>query len=126
MKKPDASAEFIERANALDKGNLGGRVRLAEVRLAKGETDVGMRDLETLATEDPDRREPDIALKDTKMIGATITPIIAMRRVPKASARRPAIGSVTIARKAVTPISARSERDQPKAVMRCGVKTLVM
>lgn len=62
LKRPDKAAEYIEQANALDQGNIGGRVRLAEIRLAKGDTAQGLRDLEKLATSEPDKGEPDVAL----------------------------------------------------------------
>jgi cellulose synthase operon protein C len=62
LKKPDLSAQYIQRANALEKGNIGGKVRLAEVSMAKGDTEAGMKELEDLAISDPNRREPDLAL----------------------------------------------------------------
>jgi cellulose synthase operon protein C len=67
LKQPGKAAEYLARANALDQNNVGGRVRLAEVRLAKGETDQGVRDLEALSAAEPNAREPDMALIATHM-----------------------------------------------------------
>ena len=53
LNKPAKAAEYIERANALDKNDIGGRVRLAQVRLAKGDAAQGLRELESLAASDP-------------------------------------------------------------------------
>lgn len=62
LKKPDLSAQYIQRANTLEKGNIGGKVRLAEVSMAKGDTETGVKELEELSIADPNRREPDLAL----------------------------------------------------------------
>jgi putative PEP-CTERM system TPR-repeat lipoprotein len=56
------STEYFERANALDKGNTASRVRLAQVRLATGDSGRALADLENLATAEPKRNEPDLAL----------------------------------------------------------------
>ncbi|MEP7183473.1 MAG: XrtA/PEP-CTERM system TPR-repeat protein PrsT [Betaproteobacteria bacterium] len=62
LNNPAKSAEFYERANALDKGNVSSRVRLAQVRLATGDSGQAFKDLEGLAEANPSSREPDLAL----------------------------------------------------------------
>jgi cellulose synthase operon protein C len=51
-----------ERANALDKSNVGSQVRLAQVRLAAGDTGRGFGDLETLASSNASQYQADLAL----------------------------------------------------------------
>src|SRR5204862_1318308 len=55
-------AELYKRANAIDKNNMASNVRLAQVRLATGETDRAMKDLETLVQTDSSQYQADIAL----------------------------------------------------------------
>src|SRR5205814_7165696 len=55
-------AEFYKRANAIDKNNMASNVRLAQVRLATGETDRAMKDLEALSQTDSSQYQADIAL----------------------------------------------------------------
>src|SRR5438046_7604096 len=55
-------AELYKRANAIDKNNMASNVRLAQVRLATGETDRAMKDLEALSQTDSSQYQADIAL----------------------------------------------------------------
>ena len=55
-------AQYYERAVALDKANVGGRVRLAQVRLATGDTERAFKDLEALAKQDSPQHQADLAL----------------------------------------------------------------
>jgi putative PEP-CTERM system TPR-repeat lipoprotein len=60
---PAKAAEFYERANALDKNNVGGRVRLAQAQLATGgDTARALKDLEAIAAANPSAQEADLAL----------------------------------------------------------------
>ncbi len=59
---PGKAAEFFARANKLDSGNVAGRIRLAQVKLATGETAQAIKDLEALAASEPVVPEPDLAL----------------------------------------------------------------
>jgi len=54
--------ELYERANAVDKDNVGGKVRLAQVRLATGDTDRAFKDLESIAKSDSGQSQADLAL----------------------------------------------------------------
>src|SRR4029078_7072221 len=51
-----------ERANAMDKENLPSQVRLAQVRLAAGDTNRAFGDLEALASKDESANHDDMAL----------------------------------------------------------------
>ncbi|NDP41160.1 MAG: PEP-CTERM system TPR-repeat protein PrsT [Aromatoleum sp.] len=62
LNNPAKSADFYERANALDKGNVASRVRLAQVRLSTGDSGTAFKDLEGLAEANQSSREPDLAL----------------------------------------------------------------
>lgn len=62
LNNPAKAAQYFERANALDKGNVTTRVRLAQVRLATGDAGGGFKDLEALAATEPKQTEPDLAL----------------------------------------------------------------
>jgi len=62
QKRPDKASEYIERANSLEEDNTRGRVRLAQVKLAKGESAEGIRELEKLAAADTEKKDPDAAL----------------------------------------------------------------
>jgi lipopolysaccharide biosynthesis regulator YciM len=55
-------AELYERANSIDKNNIASNVRLAQVRLATGETDRAMKDLEALSQTDKSQSQADLAL----------------------------------------------------------------
>ncbi|MEP7275669.1 MAG: XrtA/PEP-CTERM system TPR-repeat protein PrsT [Betaproteobacteria bacterium] len=55
-------AEFYERANGIDKTSVAGKVRLAQVRLAAGETDRGLKDLESLSKSNAEQYQSDLAL----------------------------------------------------------------
>lgn len=66
---PAASAELFAKANALDKQNVSGRVRLAQIRLATGDTGQALKDLEELAATNPASREPDVALVSAHLRG---------------------------------------------------------
>lgn len=58
-----AAAASYERANAADKSNVASQVRLAQVRLAAGETERALGDLQSLATHgDPSQTQADLAL----------------------------------------------------------------
>ncbi|MET0917748.1 MAG: XrtA/PEP-CTERM system TPR-repeat protein PrsT [Burkholderiales bacterium] len=54
--------EYYERANRIDKSNVAGKVRLAQVRLAAGESERGIRDLEALSQSDTGQYQSDLAL----------------------------------------------------------------
>ena len=56
------AAEYFARANKLDSGNVPGRIRLAQVRFAMGETALAVKDLEALAAAEPEVPEPNLAL----------------------------------------------------------------
>ena len=57
------AAEYYERANALDKGNVEGQVRLAQVQMASGEdTARALKSLETIALANPSMQAADMAL----------------------------------------------------------------
>lgn len=62
LKRPDRAAELLTRANALPGSDVNGRVRLAQIKLAKGELQQGIQDLESLAGKDSATGEPDLAL----------------------------------------------------------------
>ena len=51
LRNPDRAASYVQRANAIDE-SIDGRVRLAQIRLAKGDNDEGIRELETLSASD--------------------------------------------------------------------------
>jgi hypothetical protein len=53
-------------------------------------------------------------------------PVSATGRTPILSVTRPTIGRKGSVTSMVTPISANCARDQPKASMRCGAKTLLV
>lgn len=60
---PGKAAEFYERANALDKGNVEGQVRLAQVQMAAGEDTASvLKSLETIALANPSMQAADMAL----------------------------------------------------------------
>jgi len=59
---PGKAAEYFAKANRLDSGNVAGRIRLAQVRLATGDVSQALRDLEALAASEPTLQEPDLAL----------------------------------------------------------------
>jgi len=57
------AAEFYERANALDKGSVESRVRLAQVQLAAGgDTARTLKDLEAIVVSNPSAQAADLAL----------------------------------------------------------------
>jgi putative PEP-CTERM system TPR-repeat lipoprotein len=56
------AASSYERANAVDKNNVGSQVRLAQVRLAAGETERAFSDLESLAAGNASQYQADLAL----------------------------------------------------------------
>jgi len=60
---PAKAAELYERANALDKGNVEGRVLLAQAQLAAGgDTARALRDLEAIVAANPSASAADLAL----------------------------------------------------------------
>ena len=60
---PAKAAEYYERANALDKGNVAGQVRLAQLQIAAGEdTARALKSLETIALANPSMQAADMAL----------------------------------------------------------------
>ena len=59
---PGKAAEYFAKASKLDSGNVAGRIRLAQARLAVGEASQAIRDLQALAAAEPDLPEPDLAL----------------------------------------------------------------
>jgi putative PEP-CTERM system TPR-repeat lipoprotein len=58
----ESATTAYERANTLDKSNLGSQVRLAQVRLAAGDTARAFSDLESLAEKDPTHARVDLTL----------------------------------------------------------------
>ena len=56
------AAGSYERASALDKGDVNSKVRLAQVRLASGETERAFSDLQSLANADPTHTQADLAI----------------------------------------------------------------
>src|SRR5262249_818957 len=56
------ASQYYERANALDKGNVGSEVRLAQMRIATGDTARAFRDLEQLSESDASQYQADLAL----------------------------------------------------------------
>ncbi|MFO1412812.1 MAG: XrtA/PEP-CTERM system TPR-repeat protein PrsT [Burkholderiales bacterium] len=63
--KSEAAVGFIERANALEDGNLQGKVRLAQAQVAKGDNAQGIGALQKLAAAEPAKDEPTLALVQT-------------------------------------------------------------
>ena len=59
---PALATTSYERANAIDKDNVGSKVRLAQVRLAAGETQRAFDDLESLSAADSSKYQADLAL----------------------------------------------------------------
>jgi putative PEP-CTERM system TPR-repeat lipoprotein len=59
---PARATDYFSRANALDKGNVAGQVRLAQIQLTTGDANRALADLEGLATTEPARQEVDLAL----------------------------------------------------------------
>ena len=59
---PTLAADAYERANALDKNNVGSQVRLAQVRLAGGDTARGMSALESIASSTQNEANAELAL----------------------------------------------------------------
>ncbi len=59
---PGRAAQFYERANLVDKGNVASGVRLAQLRLATGDTGRGMSDLESLSQAETANTQADMAL----------------------------------------------------------------
>jgi cellulose synthase operon protein C len=56
------AARAYERANSVDRNDIGSKVRLAEVRFAGGDTARAFRDLEQLAADDASSAQADVAL----------------------------------------------------------------
>ena len=56
------ASRYYERANAIDKGNVGSQVRLAQVRIATGDTARAFKDLEVLSESDASQYQADLAL----------------------------------------------------------------
>ena len=56
------ASRYFERAGSLDKDNVGTQVRLAQVRMATGETARAFSDLEALAAADKTQSEADLAI----------------------------------------------------------------
>lgn len=65
--KPSDAQSAYERANALDKDNVGSQVRLAQVRFAAGESERAFNDLETLSQKDASATQADMALFSAHM-----------------------------------------------------------
>ena len=59
---PIKATEYFEKANALDKNNVAGQVELAQVRLATGDTERALRDLESISRADTSSYTADLAL----------------------------------------------------------------
>jgi cellulose synthase operon protein C len=59
---PGNAARAYERANALDKGNVASKVRLAQARYAAGDTARAFTDLESLSKADNSQFQADLAL----------------------------------------------------------------
>jgi putative PEP-CTERM system TPR-repeat lipoprotein len=55
-------AQLYERANSIDKNNLASKVRLAQVRMATGETERAFNDLEALSQAETTQSQADLAL----------------------------------------------------------------
>lgn len=99
LRNNDKSAQYISRANALEKNSLTGRVRLAEVSIAKGDTVQGMKELETLSVEQPGRGEPDLALIGAHLRARDFDKALAaanalVKKQPASAAAQNALGSV--------------------------------
>jgi Flp pilus assembly protein TadD len=56
------ASTYYEHAAGLDKGNVGTQVRLAQVRMASGETARAFSDLESISAADPSQAQADMAL----------------------------------------------------------------
>lgn len=64
---PTLAAHAYERANAIDKNNVGSKIRLAQVRMAAGDTARGFSDLESLADNEPTQSQAELALYSEHM-----------------------------------------------------------
>ena len=56
------AAEYFAKADKLDSGNVAGRIRLAQAKLATGDSAQAIKDLEALAAAEPVVPDPDLAL----------------------------------------------------------------
>lgn len=57
----DLATQFAERANAIEANSTGGRVRLAQLKLAKGDVQA-VQELQAIAATEPQKTEADVAL----------------------------------------------------------------
>jgi len=101
-RNPAKSAEYYERANALDKDNVGSQVRLAQVRLAQGDTGKGIEDLQALA-QSSGAEQPDLALIATYVSRREFDKALAaadalIKKQPKSAVGYNAKGGVQLAR----------------------------
>ena len=58
----EKATEYYAKADKLDSGNVAGRIRLAQAKLATGDTAHAIKDLEALAASEPIVPDPDLAL----------------------------------------------------------------
>ncbi len=71
------ATQVYERANAIDKDNLGSNVRLAQVRYAAGDSARALKDLESLAAVDSRQNSADLALISAYMSHRDFTQALA-------------------------------------------------
>jgi putative PEP-CTERM system TPR-repeat lipoprotein len=62
LNDPKKAREFYERAAAVSKGDAGVRARLGAVKFATGDTEGGLKDLESAAEMDPGGMQADLAI----------------------------------------------------------------
>ncbi|MCC6196835.1 MAG: PEP-CTERM system TPR-repeat protein PrsT [Burkholderiales bacterium] len=118
QQRADKASKYIARANELEEDNLRGRVRLAQVRLAKGETEEGIRELESLAVE-PDKRDADVALIHAHLKARNYDKALAaadalIKKQPKSAFAYNAKGTVYAAKRDM--VNARASYDKALSV----------
>lgn len=98
------AAASYERANSVDKTDVGSKIRLAQVRLAAGESERAFGDLQTLANNDATQVQADLALITEHMrlrqYDKALADVDALERKQPKSALAPTVrGSVYLARR---------------------------
>ncbi len=107
------AASAYERANSIDGGkDMGSKVRLAQVRLAGGEADRAIQDLQKLSVDDASNAQPDIALffahlRKREFDKALATTDAIAKKMPKSAVPHDLRGLVALAKRDLT--NARSE-----------------
>src|SRR6185437_5674172 len=101
------ASKYYERAAVLDKGNVGTQVRLAQVRLATGDSERAFRDLETLSASDPKQDQADLALIAGHLQRREFDKALAasdalMRKQPDAASTYTVRGSIYLAKRDFT------------------------